>query len=98
MSKKFKKDYLSLIKLIKDLYKNEEKIFLHRPVFFGNEKKYILEAIESTFVSSAGEFVNQFENEFSNLTNCKYSIATSSGTSALHISLYCLAVYKILKL
>jgi len=60
---------------------------LHEPKFIGNEKKYLKECIDSTFVSSVGKFVDKFEENISNYTGIRYAIATSSGTSALHIAL-----------
>ena len=62
-------------------------IGLHEPVFLGNEKKYLNQTIQSTFVSSKGEFIDKFEKNITSLTNSRYSIATVNGTSALHISL-----------
>ena len=50
-------------------------------------KKYLNECIDSTFVSSVGKFVDEFEEKIANYTGSKYAIATSNGTSALHISL-----------
>jgi aminotransferase in exopolysaccharide biosynthesis len=68
---------------------NEEKEFipLHAPTFGGNEKKYLEETIDSTFVSSVGAFVNQFEAEIAKYTGAKYAIACVNGTNALHIAL-----------
>ncbi len=60
---------------------------LHEPEFNGNEKKYIFECIESTFVSSVGKYVEEFESNISNFTKSKYVIAVNNGTSALHMSL-----------
>jgi len=60
---------------------------LHEPRFLGNEKKYLNECIDSTFVSSVGKFVDEFENKIASYTGAKYAVATSNGTSALHISL-----------
>ena len=56
-------------------------------MFFGNEKNYLLNCIDSTFVSSVGEYVNQFEFEMAKFTNTKRSIAVVNGTSALQVSL-----------
>lgn len=67
---------------------------LHAPVFIGNEKKYITECIDSTFVSSVGKFVDNFEVMMQNITGAKYAIATVNGTAALHIALYSLGVNK----
>ena len=78
---------LAIISFIKSIYNKKKFIPLHEPRFLGNEKKYINECIESTFVSSAGKFVDKFEEKIAKYTGAKYSIATSNGTSALHISL-----------
>ena len=75
------------ISFIREIYKTENFIALHEPRFVGNEKKYLNECIESTFVSSVGKFVDQFEKNIATYTGAKYAIATSNGTSALHISL-----------
>lgn len=65
----------------------EDFIPLHPPVFRGNEKKYLNECIDSTFVSSVGKFVNQFEDMIAEFTGAKYAIAAVNGTAALHIAL-----------
>jgi perosamine synthetase len=76
-----------VIDFIKNLYSEDKLIPLHEPRFSGNEKKYLNECIDSTFVSSVGKFVDEFEEKIANYTGSRYAIATSSGTSALHISL-----------
>jgi len=60
---------------------------LHEPRFIGNEKKYVLDAIDSTFVSSVGKYVDQFEQMMCDITGAKYAIATVNGTNSLHLSL-----------
>ena len=75
------------INFIKKLYGHKTFIPLHEPVFLGNEKKYINECIDSTFVSSVGKFVDQFEEMVAAYTGAKYAIATVNGTAALHIAL-----------
>lgn len=75
------------IDFIQDIYQTKDFIPLHEPRFIGNEKKYLNECIDSTFVSSVGEFVDRFEEEIAKFTNAKYTVATINGTSALHISL-----------
>ncbi len=60
---------------------------LHRPVFVGNEKKYLIECIDSNFVSSVGEKVCEFERRVAEFTGVKYAIATVNGTAALQVSL-----------
>ena len=73
--------------LVRSINKSQDVIGLHPPLFFGNEKKYINETIDSTYVSSAGKFVDKFEKSISSLTRTKYSIATVNGTSAIQIAL-----------
>lgn len=60
---------------------------LHQPIFSGNEIKYLTDCIETTFVSSVGKYVTEFELSLANFIGCKRVVATSSGTSALEISL-----------
>ena len=60
---------------------------LHAPHFGGNEKKYLNDTIDSTFVSSVGAFVNRFEEEIAKYTGAKYAVACVNGTNALHIAL-----------
>jgi perosamine synthetase len=76
-----------VIEFIQETYRTKDFIPLHEPKFVGNEKKYLNECIDSTFVSSVGKFVDEFEDQIANYTGSKYAIATSNGTSALHISL-----------
>ena len=75
------------ISFIKGLQPGKHKIPLHEPFIRGNEKKYVTDAIDSTFVSSVGEYVNRFERMMAELVGTKYAIATVNGTSALHIAL-----------
>ncbi len=84
--------FKSTIEFIKSIYPNKGFIPLHEPKFIGNEKKYVLETIESTFVSSVGEFVNKFEHEIASITGSKYAVAIVNGTSALHLALKCAGV------
>ena len=65
----------------------EAFIPLHRPIFEGNEREYLVDCIDSNFVSSVGEKVNQFEKRIARYTGAKYAIATMNGTSALHIAI-----------
>lgn len=60
---------------------------LHRPVFEGNERQYLVDCIDSNFVSSVGEKVVEFENHVAKFTGSKYAVATASGTAALHVSI-----------
>ncbi|AGC78683.1 aminotransferase in exopolysaccharide biosynthesis [Nonlabens dokdonensis] len=82
------KDYKNVIQKIRDLFnESTEFIPLHIPHFSGNEKKYVLECIESTFVSSVGQFVNDFEKSIENLTGAKRCVVCVNGTNAIHLAL-----------
>jgi aminotransferase in exopolysaccharide biosynthesis len=73
---------------IHKLYNTDDFIALHEPCFLGNEKKYLGECIDSTFVSSVGKFVDRFEIEFAKYVGSKYAVACVNGTAALHAALY----------
>ena len=75
------------INFVWDIYGKKKNIPLHEPKFIGNEKKYLNQCIKTTFVSSAGKFVSRFEKKIAKYTGAKYAVATTNGTSALHISL-----------
>lgn len=80
--------YASVVKMIREVYnQNEGFLPLHVPAFLGNEKKYLIECIDTTFVSSVGKFVTQFEEMIAEYTGAKYAVATVNGTAALHIAL-----------
>jgi len=76
-----------VINFIQDKFHTKDFIPLHEPRFVGNEKQYLNECIESTFVSSVGKFVDEFEEKIADYVGAKFAVATSNGTSALHISL-----------
>lgn len=76
-----------VVDFIKETFNTKEFIALHEPRFIGNEKKYLNDCIDSTFVSSVGKYVDRFEKEFASFVGAKYAIATVNGTAALHISL-----------
>jgi aminotransferase in exopolysaccharide biosynthesis len=71
----------------KSFQKPEGFIPLHAPYFGGNEKKYVLDTIESTYVSTVGAYVNRFEEMMQEITGAKFAIATTNGTIALHLAL-----------
>ncbi|MDC1418114.1 LegC family aminotransferase [Candidatus Thioglobus sp.] len=87
MSDKINTQFKLVVDFIKSVYKTDSFIPLHEPRFLGNEKKYLNECIDSTFVSSVGKFVDEFESKIADYSGAKYAVATSNGTSALHISL-----------
>lgn len=77
-----------LVSFIRKIYnKPEGFIPLHEPRFVGNERKYVMDAIDSTFVSSVGEYVDRFEKMMCEITGAKYAIALVNGTNALHLAL-----------
>ena len=65
----------------------ENSVNLHEPVFAKNEKIYLNECIDSTFVSSVGKFVDKFEDDLASYTKCTKATAVVNGTSALHLGL-----------
>lgn len=76
-----------IIDVIRERYSSFDIIPLHVPVFEGKEKEYLLETIDSTFVSSIGEYVDQFEDKIAEIAGTAYAVATVNGTSALHMAL-----------
>ena len=79
------KDFIQFVR--KTYNKPNGFIPLYEPTFGGNEKKYLNECIDTTFVSSVGKFVTQFEELIAAYTGAKYAIATVNGTAALHVAL-----------
>ena len=78
--------YENTIDFIKELY-GQERVPLAVPKFIGNEKKYLNECIDTTFVSSVGQFVDRFENDMAAYTGAKRAVVCVSGTNALHMAL-----------
>lgn len=76
-----------IISFIRSLFKTDTFIPLHAPYFGGNEKQYLNACIDSTYVSSVGQFVNTFENSMSEYTGAKHTVAVVNGTSAIHTAL-----------
>ena len=84
--------YQKVIGFIKDLYNNQEFVPLAVPKFIGNEKKYLNECIDTTFVSSVGKFVDRFEEDMAAYSGVKRAVVCVSGTNALHMSLMLVGV------
>lgn len=78
-------EILALLKSL--LPQSHEDIPLHEPHFSGNERRYIEDCVDSTFVSSVGRYVDKFERMLSEYTGIKQAVAVVNGTAALHISL-----------
>ena len=83
--------YKKTIDFIKDLY-GSQNVPLSVPRFVGNEKRYLEECIDTTFVSSVGKFVDRFENDMATYTGAKRAVVCVSGTNALHMSLMLVGV------
>ena len=77
-----------LVSFVKDLYQTNEFLSLHEPTFSGNEHQYVSETISSTYVSSVGKFVDDFETHIENYTGTAKAVSTVNGTAALHAALY----------
>lgn len=85
-------DFSKTIGFIKEVFGNQEFTPLAVPVFAGNEKKYMEECIDTTFVSSVGKFVDRFENDMAAYAGCKKAVVCVSGTNALHMSMMLVGV------
>ncbi|MGF1726749.1 LegC family aminotransferase [Photobacterium nomapromontoriensis] len=77
-----------IVEFIRDIYKTDQFIPLHAPTFNGHEMAYVAETIQSTFVSSVGKFVDDFERKIETYTQSPRAVATVNGTAALHAALY----------
>ncbi len=62
-----------------------------KPSLFGNEERYLVDAIKSTWISG-GKYVDKFEQDFSKIIGSKYAITTSNGTTALNLALLGLGI------
>lgn len=87
-------DYQQMTDFIRSVYPNRDFIALHEPIFQGNEKKYVLDCIDSTFVSSVGKYVDRFEDMVREYTGANFAIATVNGTAALHMALFLAGVQR----
>ena len=68
------------------------QIPVYQPSLSGNEKKYVLDCLDTTWISSKGAYLGKFENEFSNKINVRHATAVSNGTVALHLALLALGI------
>jgi len=84
--------YSDITKFIHNFYGTDDFVPLHVPVFLGNEKKYLNECIDTTFVSSVGKFVDRFEEMVAEYTGAKKAVVCVNGTSALHIAMMLVGV------
>lgn len=79
--------YNQITDFIHQLFGTEDTVPLHAPLFIGNEKKYLEECIDTTFVSSVGKFVDRFEEDMAAYTGAKKAVVCVSGTNALHMAM-----------
>jgi perosamine synthetase len=79
--------YTEIIDFIKNQFPSKVFIPLHEPNFSGREKEYVLDSIESTFVSSVGPYVDKFEGMMAELSKTQKAVAVVNGTSALQVAL-----------
>ncbi len=75
------------VKFVQEQYKTTDFIPLHVPRFQGNEKKYVMETIDSTFVSSVGAYVDKFEQMIAEISRTEQAVAVVNGTAALQVAL-----------
>jgi aminotransferase in exopolysaccharide biosynthesis len=80
-------NYSDVIGFIKNQFDSKAFIPLHEPRFWGNEKKYVADTIDSIFVSSVGVYVDKFELMMSSISGTNKSVAVVNGTSALQVAL-----------
>jgi perosamine synthetase len=83
-----------LLEVIRSQFGNNKYLPLHEPYFGGNEKEYLNQCIDSTFVSSVGAFVNRFEEEIAKSTQTEKGVAVVNGTAALQVALQLVGVKK----
>lgn len=76
-----------IIDFIKKQFPTKDLIPLHEPNFSGREKEYVLDTIESTFVSSVGAYVDKFEIMIAEMSKTQKAVAVVNGTSALQVAL-----------
>ncbi|HBX18970.1 MAG TPA: aminotransferase DegT, partial [Porphyromonadaceae bacterium] len=84
--------YKEIVAFTRQLFATDDTIPLHAPFFNGNEKKYLNECIDTTFVSSVGKFVDKFEEMIADYTGSKKAVVCVNGTNGLHMALMLVGV------
>lgn len=84
--------YNDVVSFIHELYGTDGMVPLHVPSFRGNEKKYLNECIDTTFVSSVGKFVDRFEEMMVEYTGTQKAVVCVNGTNALHMAMLLVGV------
>ncbi len=82
----------SFVELVRGIYQTKEFIPLHAPIFSSIDKEMVVDAIDSTFVSSVSEYVGKFEQALSDFTGAKHVIPVVNGTSGIHLALHAVGV------
>ena len=77
----------ALLQFIRDHFHTQDFIPLHAPTFAGNERQYVLDTLDTTFVSSVGGYVDRFERDIASYTGSPAAVVIVNGTSALHMAL-----------
>ncbi|MCL1141728.1 LegC family aminotransferase [Shewanella gaetbuli] len=77
-----------ICQFIRDTFQTDEFVPLHAPTFVGNEKRYVMDTIDSTFVSSVGKYVDEFEQKIESFTQSPKAVAVVNGSAALQMALY----------
>jgi len=73
-------------------YRQSAHFPVSNPTLSGNEFKYLTDAFFSSWISSTGSYIDQFEDKFSSYSDCVYGVSTSNGTTALHLALMVLNI------
>ena len=93
LSEFVEKEFEKTVQFIRQLYNTPTGFIpLHAPIFNGNEKKYLNECIDTTFVSSVGKFVDLFEEKIAEYTGSTKAVSCVNGTNALHLALQLVGV------
>lgn len=79
--------YAQTIEFIREQFRSQDFIPLHAPIFQGNERKYVMDTLESTFVSSVGAYVDKSEQLMAEISGAKKAVAVVNGTSGLQIAM-----------
>lgn len=69
-----------------------ERIPIYEPYLRGNERRYVVECLDSTWISSRGQFISRFEEAFSEYTGLRHGISVCNGSVALHLALHCMGI------
>lgn len=75
-----------------DRQHSADRICVAQPSLIGNESKYVLECLRSTWISSSGPFIERFENAFAEFCDARHAVVTNNGTTALHLALVALGI------